>query len=87
MQIIIKVNINKKSFFVEFLILDVYRRRPQQYFQRPRPVLNYHNGNNHRQVSKPTNGRVNNHQNSETTNTYRRPRPPPPSQSTASVQT
>jgi hypothetical protein len=69
-------------------ILGVNRRRPQQYFQRPRPLLNYQNGNNRRNISKQINGRVNNHNNSETTNTYRRPRPPHhPSQSIVPAQT
>jgi len=71
------------------LLLDVNRRRPPplQYFQGPRPVLNYQNGNQRRNGSKQINGRVNNHNPSETTNTYRRPRPPASPQSIAPLKT
>jgi len=74
------------------LVLDNNRRRPQQYsqgnFQRAYTMFNYHNGNNRRNVSKQINGRVNNYNNSETTNNYRGSRPPShPSQSIVPVQT
>lgn len=81
--IIIKVALKSNLFFKLYgFVLDMNRRRPQQYAQRPRPLLNYQNGNNRRNIPKQTNGRVNNYNNNETINTYRRPRPPhPPPQS------
>ncbi len=46
------------------MVLDVNRRRSQQYsqsdFQRAYIMFRYHNRNNRRNVSKQINGRVNN---------------------------
>jgi hypothetical protein len=76
-QIIIKVNSEKTKFLRKVFLLDANRRRPQQYFQRP--ILNYQNGNNRRNAPKQLNGRGNTYNNSEPTNTYHHPRPPPQS--------
>ncbi|CAF1263554.1 unnamed protein product [Rotaria sordida] len=62
---------------------NVNRRRTQQYsqgnLQRSGPIFNYHNGNNRRNGPKQINDRIDLPNNSKTTNTYRRPRPPPQS--------
>ncbi|CAF1358954.1 unnamed protein product [Adineta ricciae] len=54
-------------------------------FQRPRPLLNYQNGNYRRTIPKQINARSNMYNNSEPTNTYHHPRPS--SQSIVPVQT
>jgi hypothetical protein len=82
-QIIINVIFKEFLFNKLFLRLDGNRRRPQGNLQRPRPVLNYQNGNNRRNAPKETNGRLNSSNNSEAINIYR----PPPSQSVVPVQT